>query len=142
MSYCCSFYGCQLWDLSSKWFRAICVAWNKAVRRIFLLPYNTRSFLLPCVVDIIPIRNQLLKRRVKFKETRDASKKSIIQLSVSNAIFENTPMGTNIKYIAVYSKTNVKVGSYADGRGQLLYSLLNIREQYWEIAEFIREQVQ
>ena len=79
---------------------------------------------------------------LNFKKHEMQAKKSIIQLWVSNAIFENTPKGTNIKYIAVYSKTNVKVGSYADGRGQLLYSLLNIREQYWEIAEFIREQVQ
>ena len=35
MSYCCSFYGCQLWDLSSTWFDVICVAWNKAVSGIF-----------------------------------------------------------------------------------------------------------
>ena len=76
MSYCCSFYGCQLWDLSSNWFDAICVAWNKAARGIFQLPYrtatgkyhalNTHRFLLPYVVDGVPIRDQLLKRCVIF----------------------------------------------------------------------------
>ena len=29
IAYCCSFYGSQLWDLSSTWFDVICVAWTK-----------------------------------------------------------------------------------------------------------------
>ena len=41
--------------------------------------------------------------------------------------FENTPMGVNMKYIEMHSKTMVKVGSEEDGRGQLLYSLLRVR---------------
>ena len=57
-------------------------------------------------------------------------------------LFLKYPMRTNMKHIAMYSKTNVKVGSEEDGRGQLLYSLLNIREQYWEIAEFTLEEVE
>ena len=47
-----------------------------------------------------------------------------------------------MKYIAMYSKTYIKVGSEEDGRGQLLYSLLTIREQYWEIAEVTCEEVE
>ena len=104
--------------------------------------FSCRHFLLSYVVDDIPIRDQLLKRCVKLYESCDTSKNSIIQLLVSNAIFENTPVGTNMNYIAMYSTTNVKVGSEEDGRGQLLYSLLYIREQYWEIAEFTREEVE
>ena len=125
MSYCCSFYGCQLWDLSSTWFDVIHVAWNKAGRRIFQLPHNAHSFLLPYVVNGIPIRDQLLKRCVTFY---DARKKTIIQLLVSktNVTFENTPMGTNMKYIAMHSKTKVKAGSEEDGRGQLLYCITDI----------------
>ena len=142
MSYFCSFYGSQLWDLSSTWFDAICVAWNKAVRRIFQLPYNTHRFLLPYVVDGNPIRDQLLKRCVKFYESCDESKNSIIQLLVSNANFENTPMGINMRYIAMHFKSKVKVNSEKDGAGHLLHSLLKIREQYWEISEFTREKVE
>ena len=74
MSYCCSFYGCQLWDLISAWFDAICVAWNKAVRRIFQLPYNTQRLLLPYVVDGTPITDQLLKCCVNFYEACNESK--------------------------------------------------------------------
>ena len=142
MSYCCSFCGSQLWDLSSTWFDAICVAWNKAVRRIFQLPYNNHRFLLPYVVDGNPIRDQLLKRCVKFYESCDENKNSIIQLLVSNANFENTPMGINMRYIAMHSKSKVNVDSIKHGASHLLHSFLNIREQYWEISEFIREEVE
>ena len=142
MSYCCSFYGSQLWDLSSIWFDAVCVAWNKAVRRIFHLPYNTHRFLLPYVVDGNPIRDQLLKRCVTFYESCDESKNSIIQLLVSNANFENTPMGINMRYIAMHSKCKVKVDSEKGGAVHLLHPLLKIREQYWEISEFTREDVE
>ena len=51
-------------------------------------------------------------------------------------------MGTNMKYIAMHSKTNVKGAFEEDGRGQLLFSLLNIREQYSEIAETTCEEVE
>ena len=142
MSYCCSFYGNQLWDLSSTWFDAICVAWNKAVRRIFQLPHNTHRFLLPYVVDGNPIRDQLSKRCVKFYESCDESKNSIIQLLVYNANFENTPMGINMRYIAMHSKSKVKIDSEKHGSGHLLHSLLKIREQYWEISEFTRAEVE
>ena len=127
MSYCCSFSVSQLWDLSSTWFDAICVAWNKAVRRIFQLPCNTHRFLLPYVVDGNSIRDQLLKRCVKFYESCDESKNSIIQLLVCNANFENTPMGINMRYVAMHSKSKVKVDTEKDGAGHLLHSLLKIR---------------
>jgi len=34
-TYCCSFYGSQLWDLSGSSLDNMCIAWNKSVRRIF-----------------------------------------------------------------------------------------------------------
>ena len=60
--------------------------------------------------------------------------KLVIDLLVSNANFENTPMGINVRYIAMHSKSKVKVDSKKDDQGHLLHSLLNIREQYWEIS--------
>ena len=46
MSYCTSFSGCRLRDLSPSWHDVICVAWSKAERRIFQLQYNTHYPLL------------------------------------------------------------------------------------------------
>ena len=39
----------------------------------------------------------------------------------------------------MHSKSKVKVDSEKHGAGHLLHSLLNIREQFWEISEFTRE---
>jgi len=50
-SYCCSFYGSQLWDLNSKGFRSCCIQWNKAVRKLFRLPYRTHTWLLGPLID-------------------------------------------------------------------------------------------
>ena len=45
-SYCCSFYGSQLWDLSSIGFQKFCVQWNKAVRRLLNVSNRTHTWLL------------------------------------------------------------------------------------------------
>ena len=43
-SYCCSFYGSQLWDLKSAGFTNCCVQWNKTVRRLFNLYYREHTW--------------------------------------------------------------------------------------------------
>ncbi len=40
-SYCCSFYGCELWSLCSDSVEIFCNAWRKAVMRVLNLPFNT-----------------------------------------------------------------------------------------------------
>ena len=54
-SYCCSFYGSELWSLDNIHVDNICVAWRKALRRILQLPYNSHSYLLPILSDTLPI---------------------------------------------------------------------------------------
>ena len=45
-SYCCSFYGSFLWQYYSKGFEKICITWNKAVRKMYSLPYDTHRWIL------------------------------------------------------------------------------------------------
>ena len=45
-SYCCSFYGSQIWNINSRGFKKCCVQWNKAVRKLLKLPYRTHTWLL------------------------------------------------------------------------------------------------
>ena len=40
-SHCSVWYGCQLWLLGTKEIKSAQVAWNKAIRRMFDLPYAT-----------------------------------------------------------------------------------------------------
>jgi hypothetical protein len=51
--YCCSLYGAQLWYFNSAGFEKCCFYWNKAIRKIFKLPYQTHRWMLG------PLSNQL-----------------------------------------------------------------------------------
>ena len=65
-SYCTSYYGCVLWDLSCSAVDDFCIAWKKNIRRIFNLPYQTRSYLLPLLCDCLPVYDELCLRFVNF----------------------------------------------------------------------------
>jgi hypothetical protein len=42
-SYCTSFYGAKIWDLSHSDVESLCITWRKEIRRVFHLPYTTHS---------------------------------------------------------------------------------------------------
>ena len=96
---CCSFYGSQAWILSSSSFECICTAWNKAVRRIFHLLYNTPWYLLPYTVQTSHIGNQLVERFRTFFATCMSCKNLLINLLAPNTHFCNSPLSMNRKYV-------------------------------------------
>ena len=68
-AYCTSFYGCELWDLSGGSLSAFCMAWHKALRRIWNLPYRTHCHLLPLLCNCMPVLDEICKRSLKFLQT-------------------------------------------------------------------------
>ena len=95
----------------------MCYIWQKSSNQVFLYHITALSTIVNCGISALPntvvygilIRDNLLKRCVKFYEPCDESKITIIELLVSNVNFENTLMGINMKYIAMHSKANLKV---------------------------------
>ena len=65
-TYCCSFYGCQTWDLYEKHVNQLNVEWNKAVRRTLNLPYKTHRRLLPLIVNGKSFKRQHCSRLHKY----------------------------------------------------------------------------
>ena len=65
-TYCCSWYGCQTWDLVSKSAQTMAVEWNKAVRRTLGIPYTTHTALLPGITGSKPFKDQHASRVFKF----------------------------------------------------------------------------
>ena len=39
-TYCCTFYGSQMWQINSQYINSVCISWNKGVRRILNLPHD------------------------------------------------------------------------------------------------------
>ena len=61
-SYCTSFYGCPLWDVTGNNISRFYISWRKSIRRLFDLPYRTHCNLLPVIAECHPIECQLLCR--------------------------------------------------------------------------------
>ena len=65
-SYCTSFYGCPLWNISNKGINQFYVTWRKAIRKLFNLPYKTHCNLLPTIVGTQSIECQIITCKIKF----------------------------------------------------------------------------
>ena len=127
-AHCYSFM-VQQWDLSSKSFDDICIAWQKAVRRIFNLPYRMHRYLLPCVVGCEHIQDNLINRFKNFFDPLKSSINTIVQLLAFNAVFNNTPIGLNRKFVS--SRNSARTDENERGKRLLLCSLLHIGSDHW-----------
>lgn len=78
-SYCSSFYGCELWNLSDDTIDDFCIAWRKALRRLLHLPYNTHGYFLPLLTDTLPINVELLRRISRFIWSCVDNKSSLVR---------------------------------------------------------------
>jgi hypothetical protein len=96
-TYCMPLYGSQLFDISSSKMDKFFVAWRKAIRFLFGLPYRTHSKLLHLIVKDMPIDAQIIKRFMSFHCSLANSSNSIVrscyelvlagsQSSVSNSL--------------------------------------------------------
>jgi hypothetical protein len=93
-SYCCSLYGCQLWKFNTSCFNQLGIYWNKAVRRLFNLPYRTHSWILGPLMNKLHIRKQLYIRSIKFLMHLYTCKNTIVNVCIENAkTNSNTPLG-------------------------------------------------
>ena len=73
-NFCCSWHGCQTWDLVGKSAKCMQTEWNKAVRRVLKLPYDTHRNLLPLVIESKSFSDQHRSRVGKFLGSFQTSK--------------------------------------------------------------------
>ena len=93
-SYCCSFYGSQLWRFNSNGFDKCCKAWNTAVRILLNLPYNAHTWILGPLLSQSNIRDQFYIRNFKLLWYASRSHNIIIKTCIENAINDsNTGIG-------------------------------------------------
>ena len=61
-SFCLSLYGCALWRLDSKAITSIEIAFNKVLRRIWNLPFNSHTRIVHCTARLFSIFNLISAR--------------------------------------------------------------------------------
>lgn len=89
-TYCCSWYGCQTWDIESKHVAKMGTEWNKAVRRTLNLPRTTHRNLLPLIVRGRSFIDQLISRTSKFIHAFTGSSNLHIQYIAARARFSTS----------------------------------------------------
>ena len=62
LTHCMSFYGSQMWQLSSSELRALFTTWNIAVRRVLKLPRRAHTWTLGPLLKTEHLKTLLLRR--------------------------------------------------------------------------------
>ena len=140
-TYCCFLYECRLWHLYSNYINDIYVAWQKAIRRIFNLPYNTHRYLLPFVAGSSHIRVNLVNRFNNFFKALMSSDNKIIEILVNNCHFSNAPLGLNRKSMNICYNC-YKCNEVDEAHGALLLSLLNVGYTNWSVPLFEKDEIE
>ena len=123
---CCSWYGCQTWDLPSKSVRQMNIEWNKAVRRTLHGPYTTHTNLLPLLVKGKPFKTQHFSRVSKFVQFRSNNTSVIFigglaRYSSSGALGRNYPRCQHSAWVEIPDTDML-------ARSHCIRELLNVRD--------------
>ena len=65
-SQCLSLYGCPIWDLQNEQYSTLCKTWRVCCRQIMNLSNRTRSYLIPSIMDTLPIDYIVKERMLNF----------------------------------------------------------------------------
>ena len=101
VSYCSSIFGCELWSLNNANVEQFCVAWRKALRRIFCLPPNAHSYLLPIISYTIPIFDEICKRVARFVTSCLLSSSTLVSSVARYGVTfgrNNSLLGSNVLF--------------------------------------------
>ncbi len=86
--YCCSFYGAPLWLLYGSAVKDLCVAWRKALRKVWNVLPQTHNKTLPLLSDSMLLDISLKARFRKFAKKTICHKNKVIsyvmKIAVSN----------------------------------------------------------
>jgi len=110
LSYCTSYYGCELWSLTTSNISYFCTAWRRGVRAIWNVPYTTHSYLLPLICQCLPLFDKLCRRSINFARLCVSHESQFISLIASYCIHFarcNSPMCLNILFCADRFKTSI-----------------------------------
>jgi len=107
-------YGCELWLLTKYNIDALCVAWRKALRRIWNLPSCSHNRLLPLICECLPLFDEICRRSLNFIRTCDLHDSLLIR-SVA-------------QYGAIYARSQSIIGQNV---------LFCAQRYYWSISDVI-----
>ena len=79
-SLCLSLYGCPLWNISSKAMYAIEISFNKILRRIWKLPYDSHTKIVHCTAQLQSLFNVMLQRTTSLFITSQKCSSNLVKI--------------------------------------------------------------
>ena len=148
LSQCSSLYGCQIWNLEDPMVNKLVTTWKVCNRNILNVDPKTRSFLLPQIMDTLPLKDVIMSRSLNFFIGGLTHDSKVISDFFKNTLLSSTSfMLTNINtiinkykfdYQDIFNLNKAKVKSviknYNDEQGwrsNIIKKLLSIRENPW-----------
>ena len=125
-SYCTSFYGCELWSLTTSKLQDLCTAWRKGVRSVWNLPPSTHCYLLPLICNCLPVFDEICRRSINFARACISREPGLIQQVASYGIYyarSESPLGQNMLFCA---------DRYRSTLNNLLFSSFQIVTSYFD----------
>ena len=110
-SYCTSFYGAEIWDLSNNEIESICTAWRKGIRRIWQVPNTTHSALIPGLCDTVPLVDLFYKRMLNFVYRCLRSVSPIVNFTVRHGMsfgLMDSTIGRNVLNCSLRYNTSIE----------------------------------
>jgi len=95
--HCASLYGVQNCIMSD--LEEMCVAWRKAVRRVWQVPYRTHNRYIPHLSQTFPIGVIISKRFIKHFISGFQNDNNTVQFIFQNSINARSRLGSNIRYV-------------------------------------------
>ena len=140
-TYCCSWYGCQTWDLTGKSAMQLNTEWKKAVRRTLQVHYKTRSNLLPYLVRGKPFSAQHRSRVTKFVQGFIQSKNTHVSfIGERSRHFSHGALGRNYtRCLSPMAPENYNVEMLV--RAQAIRELLDVRDRIIDICGIEKDDV-
>ena len=98
-TYLLSFYGSNLWDLSSEDSERINTSFNKLVRQLFLVPLNTHNYIVEHLCGGTHIRTKLITRFKNFyRQLQNSGKEEVLHLVKIQERDQRSIFGRNVAY--------------------------------------------
>ena len=143
VTYCTSYFGLVTCNMHSPRLSNLVVAWNKAVRKIWKLPYKCHTRFLPQIFNTSHIKSQLFIRFLKFTYSCLNSANSLVSsLSLFFAHDNTSLLGynfgsvcrmANISAVTFYSNISIKNISFNNIQSALDAYLIP-QEDSWRIS--------
>lgn len=137
-TYCTSFYGSPVWDFTGNFVKDMCVAWNKAVRRIWNLPVRTHTSLLAYITDQLYILQQLELRYVKmFVCMLNSPNCTVASIAKRSMLSTHGAMGRNNVYLC--AKYNLSMWSLNPKQVHLAITTSEKQDEARRTGQVIKE---